>query len=1641
MGSQDLVIKPAKSFGVDFRKNLTGIDAVATLKQLNNENAVEEFISQGGDILDVVAVLQSTDLSDVHIVFSALTQIIARYVTVASAEDSTHCEEACHTILTIHASSIQKCFNQQKGCIFRLFAAMVQVSFHIAKTVLLSFDKCLIIDRKDNSSRKDYIDLVNAFLNDENIFIARTLLEKGVVNKVISGLMHDQSSSIITILSTITEKIVSNVGLNKSLKMQVFNTSALNFLYGLYYWKGSPDQCKLVRESVHALLIQLCTDYKKGIVYFDESYGTSGQKMNPLIFNFLRKINTPWMDELSADLVTKLLHSCPDLVKPIFESYKNSFEPRDSNNFYKLCSFLSNFIATFEIIDKLNNGKLLMNIIRHKFFPTTVMEIIKSGTDVNNKIQVRNVCYDLFVTILNKFEHISKAVKGKFPESSQKIFDFMQSELPDLPKLLKSWKTDSSNNRVECQVKLADVILTYCNVFSINFIPDRSVTFLDDNIISNPELYVKALQINAILFEPSIDNLDHQKGIEFILTHEVENFYEVFHTLLNSCHLFDGFQEELEVWYQTLNNVELSKREVVASAFILALKHMSGMMSCLESTEVVCSDLSSNLISNVENHMKFTPIPNMTTCLPSLLSQCHSQLDIESFINEVTVGLFHMQTCTKTFYSIIKKYLTLPKSKTSVVNYLKSWSKHTNVQSLPDKIIESNNLEIQLSQAIIQKDENSLHTLLSKFKSKKNKYKRLLNCTRMSLFYATQCAENNLDEQLVSLSIEAFIELSKIIPAHEKEIIIKEAFANPILTKDFSRDTMALSPLLSHLIKISQDGTHVISYRHILFPKLKQMLAEDCENFDSSALLNLITCLGLNREDAKEIVDLMLDKNASKFYKKKKLSFWGKLMKYLLGEVKPELNEPSINKMETLLCDLINAGVGTTSMEESLANLIIYCPYYIQYINISNLVDKISSHLTVTMISIQPDIVEHLPKPKLLINALPTVQAIQKYAPSIGKKYISRVLKLVEKNLLDMILSDEGIAEINEYLPELGYVLDNINAVAFIQKMCEHINSIENFTIHSNNCALLTLLYKKAQNPDDFFIKLVQLFATISPEQRVDSKWVHKALTSTVTESSAISFAPSSPWHDFIKICLKDSLSNENILSLDTLTTLCRVLPAEKCHHNIFKMIISHSKFVEIMLSESLLKNSLVIILNVFIKGGQVPLAPSHIPLFLSAYNATLSLTDQYLFEIIQRYEAKDVDMHEYKPFLWGSAAATYYSVSDSIMSKTLNRQPHPSQVTTLLLELFVKRTVTEFPQNRMLIPTDLNDNEPKKYDISFLLPLFIFLLSPESPVQLNKFIDSGALAITLASLSSNDPSIRKSAYMVLFRFQSHLAGVKNEKAGLVAHFIDVLRNGISPLIEENDEDASPQLSSIVSIFLARASLIVSNPSHQLYSTLHKYFLAKPALELRKVPEFLVLFQSENEYNREWILTIIRDGLNTLQDWILCDKTVIFKILFSFYTSTLCSRSIQTIIFEIINKCLSIEKGRFYLINSQGLLSWLKDIDYPLSVLETLSKHQKADPNGFLQTLLVHSLLHSKSREETQAILKCILEFIQGNSAENVSVLTSQVDAMMNVLEKQFGCDYIRDAKQMLKHSCVYVIPLDKMSDITKITFLLLSSK
>lgn len=68
----------------------------------------------------------------------------------------------------------------------------------------------------------------------------------------------------------------------------------------------------------------------------------------------------------------------------------------------------------------------------------------------------------------------------------------------------------------------------------------------------------------------------------------------------------------------------------------------------------------------------------------------------------------------------------------------------------------------------------------------------------------------------------------------------------------------------------------------------------------------------------------------------------------------------------------------------------------------------------------------------------------------------------------------------------------------------------------------------------------------------------------------------------------------------------------------------------------------------------------------------------------MQYYENNNVNIYEYRPYVWGNVATTYYSVKDEIHT-TLWRQPSVTQVLNLFEEDIVNNTIKEYPVDRSL--------------------------------------------------------------------------------------------------------------------------------------------------------------------------------------------------------------------------------------------------------------------------------------------------------------------------------------------------------------------
>jgi len=121
----------------------------------------------------------------------------------------------------------------------------------------------------------------------------------------------------------------------------------------------------------------------------------------------------------------------------------------------------------------------------------------------------------------------------------------------------------------------------------------------------------------------------------------------------------------------------------------------------------------------------------------------------------------------------------------------------------------------------------------------------------------------------------------------------------------------------------------------------------------------------------------------------------------------------------------------------------------------------------------------------------------------------------------------------------------------------------------------------------------------------------------------------------------------------------------------------------------------------------------SHVPLYLAAYNATLCHVDQRIlqvriaiyigiialkrilysfnfFQILQYYETHNVKLQQYWPYLWGSAAATRYSVKGET-DTALWRQPSTSEVFNLFNKDIVNETIKNYPIHRTMKVSDLN--------------------------------------------------------------------------------------------------------------------------------------------------------------------------------------------------------------------------------------------------------------------------------------------------------------------------------------------------------------
>ncbi|XP_011695235.1 PREDICTED: nucleolar pre-ribosomal-associated protein 1 isoform X1 [Wasmannia auropunctata] len=476
---------------------------------------------------------------------------------------------------------------------------------------------------------------------------------------------------------------------------------------------------------------------------------------------------------------------------------------------------------------------------------------------------------------------------------------------------------------------------------------------------------------------------------------------------------------------------------------------------------------------------------------------------------------------------------------------------------------------------------------------------------------------------------------------------------------------------------------------------------------------------------------------------------------------------------------------------------------------------------------------------------------------------------------------------------------------------------------------MTSTLKKESKNIEKIKVLCEKLNDAVVRLKRTDDKFVFSSLSKSYSWPQFTRFS--------LKLGLKDAKDEETQSSvLKTLSNLCDIAYGDNIDDEyaktLFEMTTSHSEFVNIMLGSSTVKGDLVDLLRILTRKNHSVMTVSHVPLYLAAYNATLCHVDQRILQILQYYETHNVKLQQYWPYLWGNAAATRYSVKGET-DTALWRQPSTSEVFNLFNKDIVNETIKNYPIHRAFKNDELHEDS-NVYDPAFYLPLLCTLLAENNIVACHKISQSGALALVFAACCSDSSDIRMIAYTVVSRYYFHLEASKSKEKLLWIRLIDAFRNGVVSL---KCGLKNVRLSCLMTTFLARASLVASQPLHPLYSPLHTFLMAKTALDLSTIPELLQLLHSshvEHNAHRHWILENIRDGMKEESDVNVALKCMLFKILLDFHICALPDAKTKTLILEVIVSTTRIPKASLLLTRGYGMLPWLHEILNHMDICE-----------------------------------------------------------------------------------------------------------
>ncbi|XP_053677942.1 uncharacterized protein LOC128728340 [Anopheles nili] len=181
-------------------------------------------------------------------------------------------------------------------------------------------------------------------------------------------------------------------------------------------------------------------------------------------------------------------------------------------------------------------------------------------------------------------------------------------------------------------------------------------------------------------------------------------------------------------------------------------------------------------------------------------------------------------------------------------------------------------------------------------------------------------------------------------------------------------------------------------------------------------------------------------------------------------------------------------------------------------------------------------------------------------------------------------------------------------------------------------------------------------------------RWTKQLPRKQGDSMSFTSVTGSASWNTFCKTCLKFGIDTPRTSEherryderLHVLPKLMAVLvgmfytdntPEQTDIERYYDWALTHSNFMRVFLLQHQYKPKTALVQLMYVLACKNPTVANnkHVPLLLGAYGATLSDANRYLLALLQHYERSGVQMHEFRPFLWGETAIKHFSLEAGV--------------------------------------------------------------------------------------------------------------------------------------------------------------------------------------------------------------------------------------------------------------------------------------------------------------------------------------------------------------------------------------------------------